>query len=230
MFFIGYAGPAPAHDELRLWYEAQYGGPLTIRPEDEPESWQAAHGPWTAHGVMPLPNEQVAPIMQQLAWDHKQMGAIAPSVVGPKDAADTVLFAARLARGLTLLTQGTAYDLATQAYLNPSDWQDRSLSTFRTADHVTVVQGDDPEKDWAYTQGLSKFGLDDLETFQATGLPATASVERLTAAADEVLRTGQNPKIGSLLPLPSLGVTGRVARHRTISPGGKLIILRELAF
>ncbi len=231
LFFIGYGGPAPAPDELRTWYDVQYGGPLTIRPaQNEPDAWQAGHGPWTAHLVIPFPGDQVAPILQQLAWEHKQMGAIAPSAVTPKDAADTVLFAARLARGLTLLTQGTAYDLATEAYLNPSDWQDRSLSIFRTADHVAVTHGDDPEREWSYTLGLGKFALDDLETFQAKGLPATGAAERLLAAADEILRTGQNPKVGSTVQLPSLGLTARITRHRTISPGGKLVILREVAF
>ena len=43
------------------------------------------------------------------------MGAVAPSIASPRDMPDTVLLAARLARCLTLLTQGTAHDVITQA-------------------------------------------------------------------------------------------------------------------
>ena len=129
LYFIGYRGTAPGTDEVKALYDREYGGPLVIQHEaGSPESWQATHGPWSAHVVMPLPTDQVAAVMKQLTWEHDLMGAIAPSITSPRDMPDTVLLATRLARCLTLLSQGTAYDVITQAYVNPSDWQQRVLS------------------------------------------------------------------------------------------------------
>ena len=84
---------------------------------------------------------------------------------------DTILFAARLSRGLTLLTQGTAYDLTTQQYLNPSDWKDRGLTGFAVDDHVMIAQDEQVKANeiWCYTLGLSKFGIDELEMFLPRG-------------------------------------------------------------
>jgi hypothetical protein len=231
LYFVGYRGTAPATNELRLWYERAYGGPLTVRHEDgSPELWQATHGPWSAHVVMPLPVTHVAEMMKQLAWEHEQMGAVAPSLASPKDMPDTILFAARLARGLTLLTQGTAYDVTTQAYVNPSDWQDRALTSFVVDDHVTVMHDDAvrPDRIWSYSLGLTKFGLDEIETFQGKGLPESAAKELLTESANELLRMGQSPKVGSAFLLPLLGRTVRVVNHRTAAPAGRMLGFREL--
>ena len=135
LYFVGYRGVAPATDELKAWYDKEYGGPLAIHHEaGSAESWQATHGPWSAHVVMPLPMSHVADVMKQLAWEHDVMGAVAPSLVSPRETPDTILFAARLAKGLTLLSQGTAHDIVTNQYVNPSDWQDRSLAHFVSAD------------------------------------------------------------------------------------------------
>jgi hypothetical protein len=231
LYFIGYHGVAPRPDELKTWYDLEYGGPLAVRSESgASESWHATHGPWTAHAVMPLPASHAADMMKQLAWEHDRMGAIAPSVASPGDAPDTILFAARLARGLTLLTQGTAYDVATQAYLNPSDWQDRALTGFLIDDHLTITQDDAAAGDrvWCYTLGLSKFGFDELEVFQARGLPESAARELLTESANEVLRLGQSPKVGTAFRLPLLGRTVRVVNHRTAAPAGRMVAFREL--
>ncbi|MEO6308100.1 MAG: hypothetical protein ABIO96_01835, partial [Nitrospiraceae bacterium] len=77
LYFIGYRGTAPATDELKTWYEREYGGPLIIHYEaGSTESWQATHGPWSAHVVMPLPMSHVADIMKKLAWEHDVMGAV----------------------------------------------------------------------------------------------------------------------------------------------------------
>ena len=152
LYFIGYRGTAPSTDELKVWYEREYGGPLVIHHETgSPESWQASHGPWSAHAVMPLPADQVADVMKQLDWEHELMGAIAPSLAAPREMPDTVLFAARLARGLTFLTQGTAYDVTTRGYLNPSDWQDRPLTAFILDDHVATTH-------WAACDELAQAG------------------------------------------------------------------------
>ena len=86
LYFVGYRGTAPATDELKAWYEREYGGPLIIRHEaGSAESWHASHGPWSAHVVMPLPMSHVSDVMKQLAWEHDVMGAVAPSLVSPRD-------------------------------------------------------------------------------------------------------------------------------------------------
>jgi hypothetical protein len=231
LYFIGYRGTAPQPDELKTWYDLEYGGPLTIRTEEgAPESWQAIHGPWTAHIVMPLPATHTAGFKEQLAWEHKLMGAAAPAVVPPRDMPDTVLFAARISRGLTLLTQGTAYDLTTQQYLNPSDWKDRGLTGFVVEDHVMIAQDDQAKVDevWCYTLGLSKFGMDELEMFLPRGTSDHMAKEVLAEAAYEMIRVGQSPKIGTALHLPILSHTLRIANHRTAAPTGRMLGFREL--
>jgi hypothetical protein len=231
LYFIGYRGTAPQPDELKTWYDLEYGGPLTIRTEeDAPESWQATHGPWTAHIVIPLPATHMAGFKEELAWEHDIIGAVAPSVVPPRDMPDTVLFAARVSRGLTLLTQGTAYDLTTQQYLNPSDWKDRGLTGFVVEDHVMIAQDDQVRANevWCYTLGLSKFGIDELETFLPRGTSDRAAKELLSEAAYEIIRVGQAPKIGTVFHLPILSRTVRIANHRTAAPTGRMLGFREL--
>ena len=98
LYFVGYRGTAPATDELKIWYDREYGGPLTIRHEaGSAESWHATHGPWSAHVVMPLPMSHVADVMKQLAWEHDVMGAVAPSLASPRGYAghDTLCRATR---------------------------------------------------------------------------------------------------------------------------------------
>lgn len=231
LYFIGYRGTAPATDELKIWYDREYGGPLTIRHEaGSTESWQATHGPWSAHVVMPLPQSHVAEVIKQLAWEHETMGAVAPSLAPPRDMPDTILFAARVARGLTLLTQGTAYDVTTQAYVNPSDWQDRALAGFLVDDHLTIAHDDTsrPDQVWSYSLGLSKFGLDEIEMFQGKGLPESSAKDLLTESAAELLRLGQSPKVGTAFRLPLLGRTIRIVNHRTAAPAGRMLGFREL--
>jgi len=168
--------------------------------------------------------------MKQLAWEHDLMGAIAPSITSPRDMPDTVLFAARLARGLTLLMQGTAYDVTTRAYINPSDWQNRPLTEFVLDDHVTITHDDSsmPDQIWSYSLGLSKFGLDEIETMQGKGLSEHSARELLTASADEWLRLGHSPKVGADILLPLLGRTIRIVNYRTAAPAGRMLGFREL--
>jgi hypothetical protein len=172
----------------------------------------------------------VAEVMKQLTWEHELMGAIAPSIASPRDMPDTVLLAARLARCLTLLSQGTAYDVITQAYVNPSDWQPRTLANFILDDHVSIVHDDtsQPDRVWSYSLGLSKFGLDEVEVFTAKGLPDGAAKEVLTASAGELLRAGHSPNVGVTLDLAQLGRTVRVKNYRTAAPAGRMLGFREL--
>jgi hypothetical protein len=231
LYFIGYRGQAPQEEELLFWYNGQYGGPLTIEHEaGTRESWHVRHGPWTAHVVLPLPATHVVGLKDQLAWEHDQVGAIAPSVMTPRDMPDAILFAARLARGLVLLTQGTAHDLTTQEYLNPSDWQNRSLNEFVADDHVLVAQDDQAKPDmiWCYSLGLSKFGLDELEMFLPRGTSDRAARELLGESIREIIRIGQSPKVGASFDLPLLSRKMTISNHRTAAPGGRMLGFREL--
>jgi hypothetical protein len=231
LYFVGYRGTAPATEEVKALYDREYGGPLVIRHEDgSAESWQATHGPWSAHVVMPLPMSHVAEVMKQLAWEHDLMGAVAPSLASPRDTPDTVLLAARLARCLTLLSQGTAHDVITQAYVNPSDWQQRTLASFVLDDHLSIVH-DDASHDglvWSYSLGLSKFGLDEVEVFTNKGLSNDTAKEVLSASADELLRVGHSPKVGTSLDLPQLGRGVHIRNYRTAAPAGRMLGFREL--
>jgi len=231
LYFLGYRGTAPQPDELKTWYDLEYGGPLTVRmEEDASQSSQATHGPWSAHIVMPLPATHTAGFKDQLAWEHDLIGAVAPSVMPPRDMPDTILFAARISRGLTLLTQGTAYDITTQQYLNPSDWKDRALTAFVVEDHVMIAQDDQTKADevWCYTLGLSKFGIDELEMFLPQGFPDRTAKEVLAESAQEIIRIGQSPKVGASFDLPLLSRTITISNHRTAAPTGRMLGFREL--
>jgi hypothetical protein len=233
LYFIGYRGTAPAVDEVKLQYERAYGGPLAIRHEaGSPEAWQVTHGPWSAHVVMPLPMSHVTEVMKQLAWEHELMGAVAASLAPPRDMPDTILLSARLARCLTLLTQGTAVDVTTQAYINPSDWHSRALTTFLVDDHLSIAEDEasHPDRVWYYSLGLTKFGLEEIEIFQEKGLPDSSAREILTEAAHELLHMGQSPKVGTALQLPLLGREVHVANYRTAAPAGRVLGFRELRF
>ena len=126
--------------------------------------------------------------------------------------------------------QGTTFDMVSQEYLNPSDWHDRPLSIFQTRDHVTVHQSesDNYSTDWFHTLGLSKFSLDELEVIQPRGLPEIETIALLRSAADGVLRSGRNQKIGQSLDLPALAQTIRFVKHRTAAPAGRMVTFREI--
>jgi len=141
-----------------------------------------------------------------------------------------VLFVARLARGLTLLTEGTAYDVLASRYFNPSDWSDRFLESFCIEDHVLVRQDEQGTdgRQWFYTRGLAKFGLEELEMFLPRGLSGSPVPDRLLALADECVRQGKCPKVGEIIQLPTDFVDIRVINHRMYPlPDGQLI-LREV--
>lgn len=225
-YIIGYSSPAPSAAELQMWFDLEYGGPLKLR--ESGETMIATHGPWNVQ--VQLASSQADAWSEQLDWRHTHAGVILRPSVTPQQACDLVLFAARLARGLTLLTQGTAYDKITHAYLNPSDWTDRPLDRFRTADHVTVSQADspDPQTDWFHTLGLSKFGLDELEVFRPVGLPSQPTLETFAHIADEMVRIGRSPNVGTALSFPLLGLSIAVKRHRTAAPAGLSLPFREI--
>ncbi len=235
LYILGYSFTAPSMDDLMGWYNLEYGGPLVIREDStSPGSLHAAHGSWSARIHMPVPHEEAQGMKEGLAWEHGELAKITPSSTTPSNITDTILFSARLARGLTSLSQGTALDVTTQGYLNPSDWQDHSLAYFVVRDHVTVTHGDghaagrDDHHEWVYTLGLNKFGLDELEIFHPKGLPSTDAMEILIEAADEILRAGKSPKVGAQVRLSLLGRSVDVVRHRTAAPAGRMVGFREL--
>ncbi|HNC83249.1 MAG TPA: hypothetical protein PK999_09395, partial [Nitrospira sp.] len=174
---------------------------------------------------------ETAQWQQVLSWDHQELGVVSLSSATPSTIADTVLVTARLARGLTLLTQGTAFDVACHDYLNPSDWNDRPLDVFITSDHVTVQHGetDDHSSEWLYTLGLTKFGLDELEVIQPRGLPERETIALLRCAADAVLRKGQNQKVGGTMDLHAVAHTIRFIKHRTAAPTGRMMAFRQIS-
>lgn len=229
-YIIGYSSPAPSAAELQMWFDLEYGGPLKLKTSGETAPMMASHGPWNASLQISSSQVDVDAWSKRLDWRHTHAGVILRPSVTPQQACDIILHAARLARGLTLLTQGTAYDTITHAYLNPSDWTDRPLDRFSTADHVTVSQADssDPQTDWFHTLGLSKFGLDELEVFRPVGLPGRPTLETLAGIADELIRIGRSPNVGTTLPLPLLGLSIAVTRHRTAAPAGLSLPFREI--
>ena len=230
LYLVGYRGAPPSLEELKIWYDLQYGGPLTCLQHEAGGRISAIHGPWQAYLLTSLPQSDAAQWQPVLSWDHRQLGSISPAATAPSTIADTVLVAARLARGLTLLTQGTALDVLCHEYLNPSDWNDRSLNVFSPRDHVTVQQSEstDESSEWFHTLGLNKFGLDELEVIQPRGLPDAETIALLKSAADTVLRSGQNQKVGSSLDLPAVAHTIRFIKHRTAAPTGRMMAFRQI--
>jgi hypothetical protein len=230
LYLIGYRGTPPSLDELKIWYDLQHGGPLTCLEYEAEGRVRANHGPWRAYLLLSLPDTDTAQWRGVLSWDHRALGMVSPANAPPGTIMDTILVAARIARGFTLLAQGTAFDVTCQGYLNPSDWQDRPLNVFQVRDHVTVQQSetDGQSSEWFHTLGLSKFGLDELEVIQARGLPEAETMALLTSAADAVLRAGHNQKIGQSLDLPVMAQTIRFVKHRTAAPAGRMMTFREI--
>jgi hypothetical protein len=237
LYAIGYTFPAPPTDVLQRRYDREYGGPLQFTREPskpqiarEGETFRVTHGPWHVHIRITLSAEESNEWKERLVWNHSRIGLVTTGSLTPANAADTILLAARLAREFTLLTDGTAYDVAAQAYLNPSDWKDLDLTSFHCDHHVRVVQAEGmrPEFDWFHTLGLSKFGLDEIELLQPLGLPDAPVTELLRELANELIRRGRSPKVGEVIECPFLSCAVRVVRHRTASPGGTLLILREI--
>ena len=190
----------------------------------------AHHGPWRAHLLTCLPDSEAAQWQPVLSWDHQQLGTLSLATTTPGAIVDTVLVAARLARGLTLLTEGTAFDVACHEYLNPSDWNDRPLNVFVARDHITVQHSetDDHFSDWFHTLGLTKFGLDELEVIQPRGLPDTDTIALLNVAADGVLRTGQNQKVGKSMDLHALAHTIHSSSIAPPRPTGRMVAFRQI--
>lgn len=239
LYLVGYTVAPPTVPHLQSWFDLEYGGPLKIEAAqtrqtqgDKPGSTlcRVTHGPW--HALMRLACEEAEAQhwRQTLEWRHAQTATVSPTTAGARDACDQILLAARLARGLTLLTGGTTFDTRTHEFMNPSDWTDRRLERFALADHVMLRHDDtaDNTRDWFFTQGLGKFGLEDIEVFRPRGLSTQPVIEQLGDVADELVRLGRIPKVGGTVSLPLLGLSVRALRHRTSTYAGAPLILREI--
>lgn len=233
-YIIGYSSPPPTLPDLQAWFDLEYGGPIRLRTAADAHSSMvlATHGPWTAAFLMSLPVSEADAWRDRLGWGHRFAGYVVPTSTTPHQASNSVLHVARLAKGLSLLTDGTAYDVFTHAYLNPSDWKDRPLEQFRVGDHVTVEQDTalEPGVDWFHTRGLAKFGLDEIETFRPVGLPSRPVMETLARIAEEIMQIGHSPQVGATVPLKALGLSVRVIRHRTLSSLEPPLTLREITW
>ena len=232
-FVIGYAAPEPPPPGfLTAWFNQEYGGPLTIRLSGDPGAtrFEAHHGPWAALVETSLPPSIAEAWHERVHWGHTRAAQILPLKMTSRESRDIVLLLARLARGLTLLTGGTAYDTATESYLNPSDWTDRPLHAFQIADHLRIeqVEGRADGKVWFHTRGLSKFGVEDLETYRARGLSERPVIEAFTEMAEALTLAGKAPNVGESFDVPGLNTRVRVVRHRTDQSYSIRLNLREV--
>lgn len=240
LYLIGYSFTPPTCSDLRSWFDLEYGGPIRLRSEtgertdldQDSSAVLASHGPWSALFRISVSSVEANEWQDRLGWGHSHAGQVVATSASPGSACDQILLAARLAKGLTLLTDGTAYDVATQAYLNPSDWKDLPLEQFRISDHLRIEQAeaDEAGRDRFLTLGLAKFGLDELETLRPLGLPSQPVIDRLTEISQETLRLGHQPKVGTRVMMPSLGLSLQVIRHRTVARAGIPLILREIVW
>ena len=232
-FLIGWThGEAPPPGYLAAWFDQYYGGPLQIRflSGNGHQHFEAAHTNWRAQ-VQLAPSAEVAEQWHgRLQWEHRHLAQlVAPPKTHP-DRQDEVLHIARIARGLTLLMEGTTYDVATGGYRNPSDWNDQELMVFQIHDHKQVEQHEQIQhmRTWYHTRGLTKFGLDEVETFQSIGLSGRNIETMLFGVASQLITQGKNPKIGEHVPFGEEGMQVEVVRHRTDPMYGIPLAFREI--
>ncbi|MFO0766091.1 MAG: hypothetical protein U0231_04720 [Nitrospiraceae bacterium] len=98
LYLIGYRYSAPSLDELKIWYDLEYGGPLNAAPGEPGNSSALSHGPWHARLLMRMPESEGREVAG--GADLGSRGAHG-RLTGRNDARhglDTVLFAARVAR------------------------------------------------------------------------------------------------------------------------------------
>ncbi|MCA9471555.1 MAG: DUF4261 domain-containing protein [Nitrospirales bacterium] len=232
-YVIGFThGDPPPPGYLAAWFDQQYGGPLKIQflSQTGHANFEAMHTHWRARINMNLDASASQIWREQLHWQHSSIAEVFSGANGGQSKLDSVLHVARLARGLTLLTEGTAYDVAARIYCNPSDWQDQPLTGFSLLDHVQIGQTEKLQEGqvWFYTQGLSKFGLDELECLRPVGLSENGVKEMLEESAEYIVHQGNVPKIGAEITLPFQGQVVKIVRHRTDQSFGRPIAFREI--
>ncbi len=232
-FLIGWShGEVPPPGYLAAWFDQIYGGPLQIRflSTNGHQHFEAAHTNWKAQ-VQLAPSAEVAEQWHgRLQWEHRHFVQLLAPPKMHAERHDEVLHVARIARGLTLLLEGTTYDVAMGNYHNPSDWKDRDLMVFQVDDHVQVEQHEQVQqmRTWFHTRGLTKFGLDEIEIFQSIGLSERTIEPMLYEVALQLMAQGKNPKVGERLSFEGEGQQVEVVRHRTDPIYGMPLAFREI--
>ncbi|MCA9499100.1 MAG: hypothetical protein MRJ67_15220 [Nitrospirales bacterium] len=231
-FLVGWThGEPPPPGYIAAWFDEAYGGPLRIRflTSTGYHYFEAAHTQWTVE-VNIEPSTAILEQWQgRLQWEQTQLALLFSPTNPAIDRRDAQLHVARMARGVTLLTDGTTYDVATGVYLNPSDWRDRDLEVFRISDHIQVEHRDDVARArmWFHTRGLTKFGLDEIETFQPMGLSGREVKDTVLKVAGHLIQQGKNPKVGEQIVLDGGDTQWTFVRHRTDSAYGVPLAFRE---
>ena len=232
-FVIGFTHtdpPPPGY--LAAWFNQLYGGPLDIRFTSQAAhaQFEAVHTSWHAGVNTDLPQGEAENWQERLQWTHSRQAAVYHLQNVGQDKRDVALHVARIARGMTLLTEGTAYDVVAGSFFNPSDWNERQLEQFEIADHVQVEQQEQLETTsvWFFTRGLAKFGLEEIETFRPLGLPERPTIDTLLEITDMLITEKKIPKVGDQLTLIDTGQLVTVVRHRTDQSSGRLLQLREV--
>jgi hypothetical protein len=231
-FLVGWThGEPPPPGYLAAWFDEAYGGPLRIRflASSGHHHFEAAHANWTAEVNLEPSAEMCDQWQGRLQWEQTRLALLFLSANSPTDRRDAVLHVTRMARGVTLLTEGTTYDVGTSTYLNPSDWRDQDLEVFRISDHIQVEHREDVQRSrmWFHTRGLTKFGLDDIETFQPMGLSGREVEGTVLRVAEHLIEQGKNPKVGEHIVLDGSGPQVTIMRHRTDPVYGASLAFRE---
>ncbi len=232
-FLIGWThGEAPPPGYLAAWFDQQYGGPLQIGflSKTGHQYFEAVHTNWKAQVQMAPSAEISEQWRSRLQWDHQHLAQVVAPSQSNADRQDDVLHLARIARGLTLLLDGTSYDVVSGIYRNPSDWKDRELDIFQIQDHVQVEKYEQVQhmRTWLHTRGLSKFGLDEIEIFQPLGLSGRAIEDMLYDLAWQLIIQRKPPKIGAYVSFGREGRQVEVVRHRTDPIYGMPLAFREI--
>ena len=232
-FVIGFTltdPPPPGY--LAAWFNQLYGGPLDVRftSQTAHAQFEAVHTSWHAGVNTDLPQGEAENWQERLQWTHSRQAAVYRLQNMGQDKRDVTLHVARIARGMTLLTEGTAYDVVAGSFFNPSDWNDRQLDQFEIADHVQVEQQEQSEtmSVWFSTRGLAKFGFEEIETFRPLGLPERPTIDTLLEIGEWLITENNVPKVGDQLTLPWTHQVVTVIRHRTDQSSGRLLQLREV--
>ena len=114
-FVVGFSGAdLPPAGFLAAWFNQHYGGPLNIRFADPTSNaaFETRHVDWQAMVSQVCSAEEITRWQEQVAWDHSRVVQVTTTSPVGCSKQDVVLFLSRLGRGLTLLTEGTAYDVA----------------------------------------------------------------------------------------------------------------------
>jgi len=234
-FVIGYSNsePPPA-GFLAAWFTQTFEEQLDI-------SFPTANGTTTFDAFIHHRNAKIdtqcsADIAstwhKRLEWIHTSVAEIYPPKTSKLHGQDQILHLARLARGLTELTDGTAYDLGTGTYVNPSDWMTQPLNGFHLLDHVRIEQVDRPDEGrvWFHTRGLGKFGFEEIETYKSVGLSAQPAIETLEIIAEAIILQGDPLRTGDSIEIPITGQTAEIIRYRTDPTYGVQLNLREVVW